>query len=205
MLQSTPESKQSFSVFFKRALTTNPIEFKKAYDNSIPFGFTITVYASKIQGMHDLIVLTMDEKPGKIYTLVHSATNSAEMTEVDEQFKIILEKIKLYTITQTVTVKGTEYSWNFSDYTLRYFTYSSTMNAKKYTFLELSSPFVFLQEKKKQEQEQQKLFKFASEMMINTDSSIASLGTIDVNPTEMARFKNYLKHFYIPFGSKFFQ
>jgi hypothetical protein len=194
MLQSIPDSKQSFSFFLKRAITPTPLEFKKPFDNSHPWGFTITVYTSKVQGMSDLAFMSIDEKPGKIYTLVGS--NNPDIVEVDEQFKIILEKIKLYTISQTITVKGTEYSWSFTDYTVRYFTHSSTANTKKYSFVELTSPFGY-QEKKMADLEQQKIYKFASEMMANTDHTIASLNTCDYNPNELARYKNYLRHFYL--------
>jgi hypothetical protein len=67
MIQPTSDSKQSFSIYFKRAISPNPVEFRKPPDTSHPWGFTLTVYTSKIQGMIDLVVLSIDEKPGKVW------------------------------------------------------------------------------------------------------------------------------------------
>jgi len=203
MLQSTSDSKQSFSIYFKRAISPNPVEFRKPPDTSHPWGFTLTVYTSKVQGMIDLVVLNIDEKPGKSYTLVQPSPNNTEIIEVDEQFKFILEKVKLYTISQVITVKGTEYSWNQSDYTIRFFNHSSTTNPRKYSFLELSSPFIF-QEKKRLEETQKQIFKFATETIVNTESSIATLSQNVVNINELARYKNYIKHFYPLYCKSFF-
>jgi len=198
-------AKANFSIYFKKAITPTSlpaIDFKKPADNSHPWGFTLTIYTPKVQGMNEIVFMSLDQIPGKIYTL---ASNHNEIIEVDEQFKIILEKIKLYTISQTITVKGTEYSWNNLnvDYSLRFFIHSSSTNPKKFAFLELSSPFVF-QDKRKLEQEQQKFLKFLGDVINNTDGTISSLSAHDINFNEMSRYKNYIKRFYPPLSKNFF-
>lgn len=59
----------TFCVYFKRS-QTSPLDFKKTADNTHPWGFTIAVYTPKVEGK-DLIVLTIDEKPGKVFLYIN--------------------------------------------------------------------------------------------------------------------------------------
>lgn len=56
----------TFCSYFRRA-QPSPLDFKKNADNSHPWGFTITIYTAKVQGMvPDLVIFSIDEKPGKV-------------------------------------------------------------------------------------------------------------------------------------------
>jgi hypothetical protein len=103
------EIRQTGSLFIKRTVPSpNEQIIKKPPDNVKPWNFSISIYKSKLPGGNDLILFSLDEKVGKIYTCTLSPSSKefdAVVFEADEEIKLIFDKIKLYNFQQTISGK----------------------------------------------------------------------------------------------------